>query len=98
HYKVSHRITKSHHLPRLRAWMPLMNVCHLEMMHRPHLVTTNHQAHRPLVIQIKKHHEEESESVLQLKGLTPTGALPLGALSGGKSSLKNDGSCILCTK
>lgn len=32
---------------------------------------------------------EESESVLQLKGLTPTGALPLGALSGGKDSLKN---------
>nr|XP_033336961.1 serine/threonine-protein phosphatase 2B catalytic subunit alpha isoform-like isoform X1 [Megalopta genalis] len=32
---------------------------------------------------------EESESVLQLKGLTPTGALPLGALSGGKTSLKN---------
>ncbi|CAD6226928.1 GSCOCG00005982001-RA-CDS [Cotesia congregata] len=32
---------------------------------------------------------EESESVLQLKGLTPTGALPLGALSGGKMSLKN---------
>jgi hypothetical protein len=27
--------------------------------------------------------------VLQLKGLTPTGALPLGALSGGKTSLKN---------
>jgi serine/threonine-protein phosphatase 2B catalytic subunit len=26
---------------------------------------------------------------LQLKGLTPTGALPLGALSGGKTSLKN---------
>ena len=37
---------------------------------------------------------EESESVLQLKGLTPTGALPLGALSGGKTSLKNGQSLI----
>lgn len=36
---------------------------------------------------------EESESVLQLKGLTPTGSLPLGALSGGKTSLKN-GKCF----
>ena len=27
--------------------------------------------------------------MLQLKGLTPTGALPLGALSGGKASLSN---------
>lgn len=27
--------------------------------------------------------------MVQLKGLTPNGALPLGALSGGKESLKN---------
>ena len=32
---------------------------------------------------------EESESVLQLKGLTPSGTLPLGALSEGKESLRN---------
>ncbi|XP_055922452.1 serine/threonine-protein phosphatase 2B catalytic subunit 1-like isoform X2 [Eupeodes corollae] len=32
---------------------------------------------------------EESESVLELKGLTPTGALPAGTLSGGKASLRN---------
>lgn len=32
---------------------------------------------------------EESESVLQLKGLTPSGTLPLGALSEGKDSLRN---------
>lgn len=31
---------------------------------------------------------EESESILELKGLTPTGALPVGALSGGKASLR----------
>lgn len=35
---------------------------------------------------------EESESVLQLKGLTPTGTLPLGALSEGRDSLRN-GKC-----
>jgi serine/threonine-protein phosphatase 2B catalytic subunit len=32
---------------------------------------------------------EESESVLQLKGLTPSGTLPIGALSEGKESLRN---------
>lgn len=32
---------------------------------------------------------EESESVLQLKGLTPSGTLPLGALSEGRDSLRN---------
>ncbi|KAF7635780.1 Serine/threonine-protein phosphatase [Meloidogyne graminicola] len=30
---------------------------------------------------------EESETVLQLKGLTPTGSLPLGVLSGGKPAI-----------
>lgn len=30
---------------------------------------------------------QESESVLELKGLTPSGMLPMGVLSGGKSSL-----------
>ncbi|RWS10577.1 serine/threonine-protein phosphatase 2B catalytic subunit 2-like protein [Dinothrombium tinctorium] len=33
---------------------------------------------------------EESESVLQLKGLTPTGTLPIGALSEGRDALRNE--------
>lgn len=32
---------------------------------------------------------EESESVLTLKGLTPSGTLPIGALSEGKSGIRN---------
>jgi len=44
---------------------------------------------KSIIQPIIKIYREESESVLQLKGLTPTGALPLGALSGGKTSLKN---------
>jgi hypothetical protein len=36
-------------------------------------------------------YREESESVLQLKGLTPNGLLPIGALSGGKDSLNTGG-------
>lgn len=31
---------------------------------------------------------EESENVLQLKGLTPNGMLPIGVLSGGKDTLE----------
>ena len=42
-----------------------------------------------MILHIITIYREGSESVLQLKGLTPTGALPLGALSGGKTSLKN---------
>ena len=35
---------------------------------------------------------EESESVVQLKGLTPSGHLPVGLLSGGKQGLQT-GKC-----
>ena len=36
---------------------------------------------------------EESESVVQLKGLTPSGHLPVGLLSGGKQGLQT-GKCV----
>lgn len=38
---------------------------------------------------------EESESVLQLKGLTPTGSLPVGAISQGRDALRNGNYTIL---
>ena len=37
---------------------------------------------------------EESESVVQLKGLTPSGHLPVGLLSGGKQGLQT-GKCVM---
>lgn len=39
---------------------------------------------------------EESESVLTLKGLTPTGTLPLGVLSGGKQTIETGEYEVLC--
>lgn len=32
---------------------------------------------------------EESETILQLKGLTPNGLLPVGALAGGRDTIRN---------
>jgi len=43
-------------------------------------------------------HSEESDSVVQLKGLTPNGLLPLGALGGGKHSIKTGTQCCICCK
>ena len=37
---------------------------------------------------------QESESVLELKGLTPSGMLPMGVLAGGKTSI-NSGMSLL---
>ncbi|VDP68421.1 unnamed protein product [Schistosoma mattheei] len=41
---------------------------------------------------------EESETILELKGLTPTGMLPLGALAGGREAIKENTSPITLDK
>ena len=38
---------------------------------------------------------EENESVLELKGLTPSGMLPIGLLSEGRESLKQCEGCLI---
>lgn len=72
--------TKSGPLEKWRVYSPCYGMWHVNCIRRTQ--TTNCSTSASIF-------SEESESVLQLKGLTPTGALPLGALSGGKSSLKN---------
>lgn len=41
------------------------------------------------MVYVQNFYREESESVLQLKGLTPTGTLPLGTLQEGRKGLQD---------